>query len=158
MTRGACRNVLIREATIDDREGILVMVRHFLERSAYGTILHFDSDALMALVDAVVAKQMGVVYVADTGDEVVGMLAMYATFHPAATDVKIADELVWWVEPEYRTTKVGPYLLRCGERWARQIGVHLFKMVAPAESPKVAAYYEAAGYQALETAYFKRLN
>jgi len=86
---------------------------------------------------------------------VAGMIALLALEHPI-TGETYCEELVWWVEPEYRSSSIGPRLLVAGEAWARKKALPMVKMVSPAGS-HVGAFYLRRGYVAVETAYMKRL-
>jgi len=104
----------------------------------------------------------GTIFVADianpdrpSGRELVGMLGIIVALHPV-TGRPYADELAWWVNPAHRRGRVGPALLGRGEQWARQMGASMLKMVAPVDTD-VGRYYRKHGYDAVETAYVKRL-
>ena len=66
---------------------------------------------------------------------------------------KQAQELAWYVEPEYRGTPVAIKLLRMYERKALDLGCQEVTMVAlEALDPlKVEAIYKRAGYRKFET-------
>ena len=85
----------------------------------------------------------------------IGMLAIVAIPHPL-TGRTYAEEIAWWVEPEHRGGLIGPKMLRHAEEWATRNGANVVKMVAPAGSD-VGKFYEATGYQAVETAFIKRI-
>lgn len=86
-----------------------------------------------------------------------GMLAVYKATN-YVTGEQFADEQVWWVEPEYRKTSLGPRLLAHMEGWARMEGLPMVKMVAPNESDHDTGRFLARrGYTAIETVYQKGL-
>jgi hypothetical protein len=168
----------IRDAVVEDAPVLLRMSLRFLE-SDFKTIVTPNADALSALILAVLAQ--GAVFIAERehanecsswchlpdperctmhgphvcncGPRAVGMLALVVLPHPM-TGRPFADEVAWWVEPEYRKGLAGPQLLRRAERYAQDAGLSLIKMVAPAAS-SVGAFYERRGYVAVETAYQK---
>lgn len=117
-----------------------------------------DDDRLRAVM-AMSTTQKAVL---NFGDEygpnkpaLVGMLAIVALPHPLAGG-KVAEELAWWVEPEWRQGLLGPKMLREAEAWATRNGAVMVKMVAPAGTD-VGEFYERIGYQAVETAYIKSI-
>jgi len=85
----------------------------------------------------------------------VGMLGLVAITHPAS-GADYADEIVWWVDPEFRGGSIGPRLLAAGETWARRRGLPLVNMVAP-EGSDVGRFLARQGYTPIETAWVKRL-
>lgn len=158
----------IREATRDDLAGVRRLALNFIRGTNYRTVPELEA----AFGDATIEHALthGVIFVgtdasADdphdrrAGEErLVGMIA--GAWEPTNTGGALVSELVWWVEPAYRKTRLGPNLLRCLEDWTRQKGCHVLKMVAPAESPDhcpVATYYKRLGYTPIETAFIKRL-
>lgn len=144
----------IREAEPGDALAIVSMVGDFLKHTTYGKLLPFNPDAVADLVAAVIGGA-GVVLVAEIEGRLVGMMAIAALKHPVS-DEWMGEELAWWVSPDHRHGSIGPKLLGRGEDWARQKGLCMLKMVAPAESV-VGMFYERRGYVPIETAYAKRL-
>ena len=144
---------MIRPGVEADAPQLVRMAKRFLEETAYGALLQ-PSDAtlgeLVALVD-----QIGQVYVAEVLGEVVGMIAVLPLPHPADGRM-YADEVAWWVEPEHRTGRIGPQLLRAVEDWSRDQGLFMVKVTAPANTA-VGVFYRRAGYLEVETAYVKVL-
>ena len=59
--------------------------------------------------------------------------------------------------PEARNGSIGPRLLASLHKWAAAKRLCFVKMVAPADTPDVADFYKTLGYEALETAFLKRL-
>jgi len=130
------------------------MALHFLAGTPYGAVLRAHPAALEALIEA--ALSLGVIFVADDAGLLVGMIAVARLPHPVTGDF-YADELVWWVEPDYRRGSLGPRLIRRAETWARDHDLTLIQMVAPIGTD-VGAFYLACGYVPVETAYQKTLE
>lgn len=145
--------MIIRPATIADRDRLVEMAKAFLAQTRYGAILRTNHDALVALVGQVL--ELGAILVADVDGRLEGMLALVALINPISAE-PYADELVWWVEPEARHQSIGPRLLKAGEAWARRRGLPLIKMVAPVGS-SVSQHYHRLGYSPIETSWVKRL-
>lgn len=160
----------IREAQLPgDKRAIIELAARFLEGTRYGELLAGASWASVAeLVERVYLS--GVIFVAEVQREVlpgevpgarivqvdlVGMIALVCGPHPVTAQI-VCEELAWWVNPEHRRSRIGPALLGRAEDWARQNGAIMLKMVAPAGSD-VSRYYERHGYEAVETAFVKRL-
>lgn len=160
----------LREATPADKPRLIEMAVRFLLESRYGEL--FDEQATPATIATLIDQvlQLGVIIVAEVLEapgpaeiingvpsrwKLVGMLAIVVVPHPL-TGRTYADEIAWWVEPAHRGGLVGPKMLRSAEQWATTKGANMCKMVAPAGST-VGAFYERMGYQAVETAFIKRI-
>jgi N-acetylglutamate synthase-like GNAT family acetyltransferase len=146
--------MIIRRARPSDLPSIVAMVGDFIQGTQYRSILPFLPDTILELADRVL--QVGVIFVAEVDDRLVAMIAGFAVDEPIGRR-KMLDELAWWVDPAYRRGSVGPKLLRCWEEWARQAGLEMVKMIAPAESPGVGEFLQRRGYQPIETTYILRL-
>lgn len=156
----------IREATLADVDRLVVMAGRFLDETPYGTLLTRSDAAIAELVRLVLTLGVGLVAEArvtgtflkvDPGVEsaLVGMLGVVAVPHPLSGDL-YADEIVWWVEPEFRHGSIGPRLLAAAEDWATRRGLPLLKMVAPHDSA-VGTFLAHRGYAPVESAWVKRL-
>lgn len=147
--------MIIRNGTPADRFRLVEMATRFILSSPYGTILKVEPELMLALVDTMLEN--GVVWVAELEPgQVVGMLGIWQATHPF-DGRKVADEIAWWVEPEYRNTSAGWRLFTYMEGWCVQNRLHMVKMVAPEGSP-VADFYQRMGYQAVETTWIKVLK
>lgn len=145
----------IRPAVSADTDAILELARQFIVTSSYRHFLTFNPAQLRVFVDFVMAR--GLLLVAETADgRVVGMIAGVWGDDPIG-GVRMLDELVWWVELEYRSGRAGLKLWGAYEEWARQNGVEALTMKAPHGSD-VGRFYERLGFEAVETVYFKRLG
>lgn len=154
----------IREARDTDKPRLLELAQHFMDSSAYGKLLRPAPGMVAQVIDLVF--EHGKVFVAEaatwtgnveTAPLVVGMLGVVVVPHPV-TGEDFVDEVAWWVEPAWRTGTTGPRLLRYMEHWAVTQGLHMVKMVSPADSPDVGEFYRRSGYMAAETAWVKVLK
>lgn len=62
---------------------------------------------------------------------------------------KVAQELVWWVDPSHRGNSGD--MLSAYEEWAISKGVIAIKLTSLAMFPRTECLYERAGYERLET-------
>jgi len=145
-----------RHANVDDVVALTALADRFVESTIYATVTPPEgrAQALAALIENVV--QLGVIFIAE--EAVDGIVGMLAALQVRSTEggYNYCDELAWFVAPEYRKTGIGLFLMQAMEKWARQQGLYLCKMVAPAGS-RIGQLYESLDYTALETAYIKRL-
>lgn len=145
--------MIIRQATAADIPALLELAAHFRERTTYQKFVAWRPEQIARLIPRVL--DVGVILLAEDGDQALGMLALAVLEHPYTGEL-VADELVWWVEPHARNRSIGPRLLRGGEAWARAKGATILSMVAPVGS-SVGAYYERLGYTPVETRHHKVL-
>jgi GNAT superfamily N-acetyltransferase len=66
-------------------------------------------------------------------DQVVGLLLLM-TRPSYFSNLRHAEEVAWWVSPEYRTGRLGIKLLRAAQEWCSHSGVDVLQMSAPAGS------------------------
>lgn len=135
------------------------MGRAFIESVPALSRVGLDVPATRALVGKLIASDDGALFVAGSGGEPFGMLAIVAYsyyFNPA---LAMAQELFWWVDVEHRNSGCAGALLTAAEDWARAIGVHAMQMVALDDSSgdAVASMYARRGYVPLERSYVKEL-
>jgi GNAT superfamily N-acetyltransferase len=76
------------------------------------------------------------------------------------SDDKIAGELVWWVDPEYRRGSYGRDLHDAFEYWADKVGCKVITMalLEDQKADKVARLYERKGYRQAERAFIKTIG
>lgn len=68
---------------------------------------------------------------------------------------RMAVELGWYVQPEYRGEKIGKALIDGFENWAEVMDCKLITMVSIDE--EMGKYYEKRGYKLYERSYMKEL-
>lgn len=145
----------VRESVDTDRPRILAMGARFARESIYGQLFPGITDVVIEhLIDA--CQAVGIVFIAEVKGDVVGMIAGLPCV-AALTGEPMVDELVWWVEPECRSARVGPMLLAALESWTYNSGAVVLKMVAPWGSD-VGRYLQRHGYTAVEVAHMKRMR
>lgn len=145
--------MIIREATLEDVPAAARMGVHFLAGTRYRVFASSEA-ALSALIHLVL--EHGVGFVAEVDGTLVGMLGLLVGPHPL-TGERYADEVCWWTEPGARGLGAGPRLLKAAEEWSLHAELDMIKMVAP-EGTDVGRFYLRHGYEAVETAYMKRLR
>ena len=159
--------MILRPATIADRAAVVALALHFHASTPYGSLVTIDPVRIGYLFDLALAD--GVVFVAaceslarDANGDAVPSTVIVAflgltVLELAVSGDRYAEELAWWVEPAYRSGTLGPRLLRMAEDWAVAQGCAFVKMGAPEGQPAVGRWYQRQGYQAVETAFMKRV-
>ncbi|WP_370878732.1 GNAT family N-acetyltransferase [Phyllobacterium ifriqiyense] len=89
----------------------------------------------------------------DSGPQ--GVLAAQSGTLPLAP-VKVASELIWWIEPAYRG-RSAVAMLDAYEEWAREQGCVFVNMVGLGADPLTTRLYERRGYSATERHFMKSI-
>lgn len=76
---------------------------------------------------------------------------------PPFSEVKVATELAWWMDEDYRRTRDSLDLFEAYEEWARRIGAGLVQMALLSSSPDLTKIYERSGYRMTERTFLKEL-
>lgn len=149
--------VIIRPATLADRQALAQLGLAFIAQTTYQSLLGSATVAgLESLADGIFnLGEMGRIFLAEDEQGPFGMLVIVAIPSPMTGEL-FAEEICWWVDPAKRNGTAGPRMLREAEHWARVMGLRMIKMVAPCGT-SVGRFYEKRGYKALETAYAKVL-
>ena len=144
---------MIRSATLDDVPAIVEMARKFYATTDYANFAPFDETAMTHLVAGLVDH---VLLVAETDNQLNGMVGLMVSPFVFSPSQLFATEIVWWVEPEARNNGVGIELLRAVEPACKAKGCQSIQMMHLATSPKQAGLlYQRLGYKHSETSYFK---
>lgn len=143
---------MIREATVEDIDGLVDLGQRFMVESGYARHLAVNPHAQAALAKMLIDAPNGKVLVDERDGEIVGMIGCIATLHPHSGDA-VMSELFWYVSPKHRGA--GIKLLGKAEQWGRDNRISKSLVVAP--NDEVCALYERLGYEKLETQYIKAL-
>ena len=151
------KNIRIRFATEDDFDRIVEMGRKFWEMTDYAQV-PYDPDSIRYWCSMMLEQQL--LLVAEVGGVVVGSVGAISAGLLGNVNYKVASELFWWIEEEYRETGLGVALLKGIEGAAREQGVKFFSMLAlNAVNPmKVSELYLRSGYKLTEWNFTKDLN
>lgn len=133
------------------------MAHEFYASLSYNAIAPLPDTQAAGL--AIVLMDSHILQVAEVDGAVVGMVGLLVEpflFNPGYT---IANEVIWWVDPEARRTGAAQGLLRAVDDETEKRGCAVVRMMTMAESPpQAAALYARHGYYASEHAFTKRLN
>lgn len=168
------KEYILSIATIADKAAILPLMINFKNNSPYKDLPTVEEEILKTIEDSIIkdnkeciiiiANRRGTegTEVAITSDIVynipIGIIVGTITKLPFNKQLQ-AYETVWWVEPEYRNTKVGLELYEAFEYWAINIAkVDLINTAAPEDQPQLKKYYTKKGYKPLEQLYYRIQN
>ncbi len=145
---------MIRWATMDDVPRIVEMALSFYAMTPYPDIVASSKEQMAGL--AIMMMREHVMLVAERNDEVVGMAALTIEpfiFNPT---VRVANELVWWMDESARGGMLAARLLKAIETECKKIGVDIIRMALMADSPRSAdGIYRKLGYRMSDSHYEK---
>lgn len=149
----------IRPATLGDKYEIARLGKEFLKESDHLDRLGFDWEVFLKFLEASIANEAFFVQVAEVDEEVVGF--MLACLSPSYfSGAAQATELVWYINKNYRKSRIAARLQSSYEEWAREEGAvtcSVGHLVTP-QSERIAKLYSRRGYDKVETTYTKELN
>lgn len=125
------------DAQVDDIPAIVAMAGRFYPESGYTSIDTLDVEAVAGMVLQTIDS--GVMLVVERDD---GSLAGMACLHiePFIFNLRtvIAQELVWWIDPEDRGGLAAARLLKACEDACRARGANVMRMAVLPTSPEAA--------------------
>lgn len=146
----------VRLAEPADVARVIAMGTRFADESSYAAIFGpADADKVAALTARLALSASACVFVAEQAGVVIGVIAGHLYDHPMFTDVRMASEVIWWVEPEHRTGRTAVRLLAAFEQWADDHGATHVQMIAWTD--RVGEFYGRRHYARGESAFVRRL-
>ncbi len=147
----------LKIATTDDFDGVIECISNAQNELLYK--LPFSPDRTrQVLLD--VLKQGTIICGMNEHKQIVGVFIALKTL--TATSLEpIASEMLWYVHPAYRKTRLALELFGAFEYWAEtvaKVGVMIMGNMTNAHSERTHRLYLRHGYQLSEQTYFKRIN
>lgn len=141
-------------AKADDFPEILRMAKRFHDVSPYKG-LPFSEDSCKAVFDLYLrGDKTEIIIILAKAELPYGMLIGVANQLPFS-EAKVAMEMAWWVDEEYRGTKDSLLLKKAYEDWSRRIGAQLTQMAMLDEVTNLDKLYRKQGYVPAERSYIK---
>lgn len=146
--------MIVRSAIPPDEDHLVDMARAFFASSPMYSKVEFEEGAFRNFLWSSEAQ----VWVADAG-VLVGMAAAVVFPLYFAPTSRVAQEIFWWVEPDFRGSGAGDALRCVVEKWAKDQGAeHLFMIALENErSPAMERLYRMGGFSPIERTYSKGL-
>lgn len=140
----------VRNATRGDLYNI---VREGLEFAFFNETKHllFDTASVTKLVLTLIENET--LLICEKDGEFAGMFLWYMHEHMFNNNIKIANELVWWVVEKHRNSRVGMLLFKEYERQALLMGCHILTMSKLDVSPYKDSFLEKKGYKLKEKSF-----
>lgn len=149
--------MIVRRATEEDIPRIVEMAERFYAVSGYERIAPMTKESVAGL--AIITMGSGVMLVAEHAGAVVAMACLHVDHFLFNIGVKVAHELVYWIEPEHRGGMLAARMLKAIEQGAREVGASWVRMATLASSPpQASALYERMGYTPSESYFCKQVT
>lgn len=144
---------MIRPAVDSDRMRVLSMAKAF--HAASGLNIPFSPAMADTLFRLSLQDDDRLCLILEDDGTARGVLAAFAGIH-ALAPIKVASEIVWWIDPAYRG-RDALKMLNAYELWASERGCSFVSMVGLGAYPAPATLYERRGYEPVECHYLKSL-
>lgn len=147
---------MIRLANQSDVEVIFAFGKKFYETLSYG--IEIEEAKGKDFIRFVIDSSEGLAIVAEDHGTLIGCILGYCQDHPFAS-CKIASELIWWMEPEYRGRRDSTKLFDAYEYWAaRKMNADVISVVATPEDVKLHKYYDRKKYRPKEVTFMREFT
>jgi GNAT superfamily N-acetyltransferase len=146
----------VRVGTAEDFVACIPMAERFWRVAGYQ--IPFDADSTLDYFE--MGLNAGLFSVAEKNGQVIGFVIGISAPCMVNRNYRVAAELAWWMEPEYRNTPDSVKLVKHIEQLAKDAGVALWSMMCleSQEPDKVENMYMRMGYKRAERTFTKGLN
>lgn len=147
----------VRAGTAEDFIPCVQMAERFWSVAGYAESIPFDADSTVDYF--VMGLNSGLFSVAEKDGKVIGFVIGVSAPCMVNRDYKVAAELAWWIEPEYRNGMDAIRLIKHIENQAQQQGCKIWSMMClEAQEPdKVESMYLRMGYKPTERSFARIL-
>lgn len=153
----------LRLAEETDRSAFVEAVRKGFSEGPYRTKHTYSPERVSGIFSHLlsIGKSAGLILLAedDESKEVIGLFVAMVSFTSAGLE-PTATELLWWVDPKARKTRLSITLVNAFEFWAKRVGVTKL-ILGSMENEHAAAihkFYTKRGYELTERTYYKELK
>jgi len=152
----------LRHAEETDFENISNSVFKAFTESPYKDQYTFNQQRVVSVLKHMhsLGKQGAILLIAEDKEKnIVGLFLAMLSFTSAGLE-PMASEILWWVSPDYRKTRLSITFIEAFEFWASKLGVTKL-VLGSMENNHVNAidkFYRKRGYTLTERTYFKELK
>lgn len=148
----------LRLASLDDIPYLLDLAKTQYETSGWDMIpVDYTKARQMFEKFVIEGQKEAMVLISHDKGKAVGVMAAYA-FTPLFSNSKVAVEVLWYLEPEYRGRR-GVDMKQAFEYWAKLIGAEFVQYGVLSTSPDgLEKLYQRDGMHKSETVYIKKLG
>jgi len=149
----------VREAREEDWEGVLEKCRLFFKHTPMHSRCEFEEAGLRELFYQSLELDHAQVWVVDDG-KIVGFSVMIMFPLVFSISTKVAQELSWWLDPEYRGCGAAQQMAEKMQDWAKDNGAnHMFMIALENEKiDSIKQVYESMGFAPIERTFCKELT
>ena len=146
---------MLKLAEMSDFDAVYKMCRKFVKTTIYKDYFNDDTmrEFAQTFITSPISEKVGLLALNEEGKPVGLLGGMINNF--IFGDIKMAVEIAWWVEPEFRKSGLGKELIDAFELWANKNGCAFITLSFLEDKP--AKIYEDIGYSFAEKSYIKRL-
>ncbi len=147
---------MIRPATIHDTDAIIDMMRNYAQASPVPALRLYQNPVHVRTLVTMILSGLGGIWLSENRGKMCGLIIAIRNPNPWNPDIMLAQELAFWVEPDYRNSTHGYKLLRAYEEWA-QAEVAAGRVHGYTVSRMATSEFDPAnhGYTLLEATYIK---
>lgn len=151
--------MIVREAEVFDIPRYTAMACEFADFSLMAGIAPPDAAGFAQFMLSNMGAPNVAMWLAEEDGNLAGISAglLYPVYFSPQT--MIAQEVWWWVDPEFRGSPAQQMMRETLENWARENGAKAVVMIAleNEQTPAVGRLYRRAGYRPLERSFIKEL-
>jgi len=150
-------DIIVRPPTNDEIPRMVQMGEYFWKLTNYADkVPYIHKDVIQSCN---IMKEQGLLLGAYSGDEIAGFIGGVVGTSYTNFNIKIGQELFWWIQPQYRNSGAGTLLLSAIENRAKELGLTYWTMIylVNIEPEKTKHLYERSGYKSTEIGYTKEL-
>jgi GNAT superfamily N-acetyltransferase len=141
---------VVRVATVEDIEDMLPMSLALHEHLGLDSMAPYDETFVAGLLSLAVSDDDKLALIArDSSGTALGFLVAFIVPVWFSPTEKMAQEMMYWVEPALRRMGVASDLVATFEEWARDKGITLCALSRSEtyEPENVSAFYTSIGYR-----------
>lgn len=148
----------LRHARLSDLPQLIELAKSLTAGSPMEALSVDYEKARANIEKAIISDQKEwLALVSHVDDEPVGVLVAYC-FEPIFSRKKLAVEVFWYLDPEYRVGRRGIEMMEAYEYWAKLVGCEVVQYGWLVSSPEgMKKLYERSGAELAEHVYYKTL-
>lgn len=146
---------MLKIPTIEDIDNLIPLFKKFFDNSPYKNYKWDEDAAWETAATLIMDKENSVVITYIIDDKPVGIIAGTSCKSLFSFE-KVATEIIWWVEEDYRNTRAGLELFNALEYWAFNVINSSMLSMVYLENNNLEKLYEKKGYVRTESSFVKR--
>lgn len=147
----------LKLATEADWDEVLRMAHEFHIFSPYNGI-PFEESKVRAIFDRYLEDPTKVIVILGVKDGTPVGVIVGVVDELYFSKVLTAGEIIWWVDPPQRGTRLSKDMFNAFEHWGWKMGAKFLNVVNTQETTDLSRFYEQQGYHLAESNYVKELK